>query len=137
MLHHLQTANAPVRHGVHSNTSFAMIHALRYATTVGDTEFMDIIKTKARLWFMADRDYRLAYDFSGEDFLSPGLTEALLMSLVVPIAEFLPWFDAFLPELYAGDFRWLEPALVTNEQDAKQVHNHGLNLSREIGRAHV
>ena len=130
MLHHLQTANSPVRHGVHSNTSFAMIHALRYATTVGDTEFMDIIKAKARLWFGADRDYRLAYDFSGEDFLSPGLTEALLMSLVLPMDEFPAWFDAFLPELNAGDFRVLEPALVTNEQDAKQVHNHGLNLSR-------
>ena len=134
MLHHLQTANAPVRHGVHSNTSFAMIHALRYATTVGDIEFMDAIKAKARQWFEGDRDYRLAYDFSGEDFLSPALTEALLMSLVLPIKEFLPWFDAFLPELKteltAGELRWLEPAVVTNEQDAKQVHNHGLNLSR-------
>ena len=130
MLHHVQTANAPVRHGVHSNTSFSMIHALRYATTVGDTEFMDVIKAKARHWFGADRDYRLAYDFSGEDFLSPGLTEALLMSLVLPIDEFLAWFDAFLPELKAGDFRVLEPAVVTNEHDSKQVHNHGLNLSR-------
>ena len=130
MLHHLQTANAPVRHGVHSNTSFAMIHALRYATTVGDVEFMEAIKAKARQWFGDDRDYRLAYDFSGEDFLSPALTEALLMSLVLPFKEFLPWFDAFLPELKTGDLRWLEPAVVTNEQDAKQVHNHGLNLSR-------
>ena len=56
------------------------------------------------------------------------------MSLVMPMAEFLQWFDAFLPELKpgstAGDFRLLEPALVTNEHDAKQVHNHGLNLSR-------
>ena len=52
------------------------------------------------------------------------------MSLVLPMDEFLAWFDAFLPELAAGDFRLLEPALVTNEHDAKQVHNHGLNLSR-------
>ena len=130
MFHHLQTANAPVRHGVHSNTSFAMIHALRYATTVGDQDFMALIGTKARQWFGADKNYSLAYDFSGEDFLSPALTEALLMSVVLPQDEFLAWFAAFLPELSGGDFRHLSPALVTNENDAKQVHNHGLNLSR-------
>ena len=130
MFHHLQTANAPVRHGVHSNTSFAMIHALRYATTVGDHDFMALIGDKARQWFGADKNYSLAYDFSGEDFLSPALTEALLMSIVLPQDEFLAWFAAFLPELVAGDFTYLAPALVINESDAKQVHNHGLNLSR-------
>jgi hypothetical protein len=130
MFHHLQTANAPVRHGVHSNTSFAMIHALRYATTVGDHDFMALIGAKARQWFGADAGYSLAFDFSGEDFLSPALTEALLMSIVLPREEFTRWFAAFLPELSAGDFTRLTPALVTNEADAKQVHNHGLNLSR-------
>ncbi len=130
MFNYLQTANAPVRHGVHSNTSFAMIHALRYATTVGDHDFMALVATKAREWFGADKNYSLAYDFSGEDFLSPALTEALLMSVVLPQTEFLAWFAAFLPELSAGDFKYLAPALVTNEADAKQVHNHGLNLSR-------
>ena len=130
MFHHLQTANAPVRHGVHSNTSFAMIHALRYATTVGDHDFMALIGAKARQWFAADTNYSLAYDFSGEDFLSPALTEALLMSVVLPQDEFLAWFAAFLPELVAGDFKHLTPAIVINENDAKQVHNHGLNLSR-------
>lgn len=52
------------------------------------------------------------------------------MALVLPRDEFLPWFDAFLPEIAGGDFVRLEPARVTNEKDAKQVHNHGLNLSR-------
>ena len=130
MFNYLQTANASVRHGVHSNTSFAMIHALRYATTVGDHDFMALIGTKARQWFVADNSYSLAYDFSGEDFLSPALTEALLLSIVLPQDEFLAWFAAFLPELSAGDFKHLAPALVTHESDAKQVHNHGLNLSR-------
>lgn len=130
MFHHLETAAAPVRHGVHSNTAFAMIHALRYANTVGDYAFVELIKAKAVQWFGADRDYRLAFDFSGEDFLSPALTEALLMTQVLPLQEFRTWFAAFLPELDALDFRYLEPAAVANEQDARQVHNHGLNLSR-------
>jgi Protein of unknown function (DUF2891) len=127
---YLKTAPHPVRHGVHSNTAFAMIHTLRYASTVGDYEFMDLLQAKARAWFMPDRDYRLAFDFSGEDFLSPALTEALLLSIVLPQSEFTPWFDAYLPELMVGDFRHLQPAVVVNETDARQVHNHGLNLSR-------
>ena len=130
MFEHMQTAPAPVRHGVHSNTSFGMIHALQFARTVGDDEFAALIAQTAHKWFSTDRNYALAYDFSGEDFLSPALTEALLMALVLPRDEFLPWFNAFLPEIAHGDFARLEPARVTNEKDAKQVHNHGLNLSR-------
>ena len=130
MFHHFETANAPVRHGVHSNTSFAMIHALRFANTVGDDDFSALIRNKARQWFGNDVDYRMAYDFSGEDFLSPALTEALLMSLVLPLIEFRHWFDDFLPDLKTGHFAELTPAVVTDEKDAHQVHNHGLNLSR-------
>ena len=58
------------------------------------------------------------------------MLKALLMSIVFPHEEFLAWFAAFLPELSAGDFKHLAPATVTNEHDAKQVHNHGLNLAR-------
>ncbi len=130
MFHHFETTNAPVRHGVHSNTSFAMIHALRFANTVGDEKFSALIRSKARQWFENDVDYRMAYDFSGEDFLSPALTESLLMSLVMPLIEFRHWFDDFLPDLKVGHFAELMPAKVTDEKDAKQVHNHGLNLSR-------
>jgi hypothetical protein len=130
MFHHLESANAPVRHSVHSNTAFSMINALRYATTVGDNEFIDLIKRKAVQWFGTDNDYRLAFDFSGEDFLSPALVEAQLMALVLPLEEFRTWFVAFLPELAALDLRHLTPTVVANEHDARQVHNHGLNLSR-------
>ena len=34
------------------------------------------------------------------------------------------------PALYAPHVAGRRAAVVTNEQDAKQVHNHGLNLSR-------
>lgn len=130
MFDYLKNAPAPVRHGVHSNTAFAMVHALRYATTVGDDDFMDMIKKQARAWFEQDVDYRMAYDFSAEDFLSPALTESLLMSIVLPMIEFRHWFDDFLPDLKAGQYEGFGASKVANETDARLVHNHGLNLSR-------
>jgi Protein of unknown function (DUF2891) len=130
MFEHLKTTPAPVRHGVHSNTAFAMIHALRYATTTGDHEFIDLIHQRARDFFANDVDYRMAYDYSAEDFLSPALTEALLMSIVLPKIEFRHWFDDFLPDLKSGHYEDFGPSIVANETDAKLVHNHGLNLSR-------
>ncbi len=130
LFHHLQSVPAPVRHGVHSNTAFAMIHALRYATTVADHDFEELIKRRAREWFNDDVDYRMAYDFSAEDFLSPGLVETLLMSIVLPKIEFRHWFDDFLPDLKLGHYDGLGVSAVADERDARLVHNHGLNLSR-------
>jgi Protein of unknown function (DUF2891) len=130
MFDHFEHAPAPVRHGVHSNTAFAMIHALRYATTVGDHDFIKLIHSKAHAWFENDVDYRMAYDFSAEDFLSPALTESLLMSIVLPKIEFRHWLDDFLPDLKAGHYEGFGPNTVADEKDAKLVHNHGLNLSR-------
>jgi hypothetical protein len=130
MFEHLKHSPAPVRHGVHSNSAFAMIHALRYATTVGDHDFIDLIKQKTHAWFDNDVDYRMAYDFSAEDFLSPALVESLLMSIVLPKIEFRHWLDDFLPDLKVGHYEGFGANAVTNESDAKLVHNHGLNLSR-------
>ncbi|MFN3630419.1 MAG: DUF2891 family protein, partial [Casimicrobiaceae bacterium] len=88
----------PVRHGVHGNTAFAMILALQFAHVVGDDDFAAHIRERANAFFAEDRNYPLAFDCSGEDFLSPALTEALLMSFVLPRGEFLDWFGRFLPE---------------------------------------
>jgi hypothetical protein len=130
MFDHFERSTAPVRHGVHSNSAFAMIHSLRYATTVGDDDFAKLVHAKAHAWFENDVDYRMAYDFSAEDFLSPALTEALLMSIVLPKIEFRHWLDDFLPDLKAGHYQGFGPNTVADEKDAKLVHNHGLNLSR-------
>ncbi len=130
MFDHLRNAPAPVRHGVHSNSAFSMIHALRYATTVGDLDFIELVHDKAHAWFDNDVDYRMAYDFSAEDFLSPALTESLLMSITLPMIEFRHWLDDFLPDLKAGHYEGFGANQVANESDARLVHNHGLNLSR-------
>ena len=48
-------------------------------------------------WFAEDVDAPVRWEPSGSDFLSPVLTEALLMAEVLPPAEFRPWLSAFLP----------------------------------------
>ena len=79
---------------------------------------------------LADRNYALAYDFPARVSRRPS-PKALLMALVLPRMN-----SAVVQRLPAGDRpRRLCAALklaarVTNEKDAKQVHNHGLNLSR-------
>ncbi len=118
----------PVRHGVHSNTAFAMIHARNYALTVGDHEFAELIAERALAFYTSDRSYAWAYDRSAEDFLSPGLTEALLLSLVLPREAFLTWLEAFGPI----DLAALAPITIAadNQADARIAHLDGLNLSR-------
>jgi hypothetical protein len=118
----------PVRHGVHTNTAFALIHARNYALTVGDHEFTELIAARAQAFYASDRAYAWAYDRSAEDFLSPGLTEALLLSLTLPREAFLAWLEAFGPI----DLAALAPITVSaeNRTDARIAHLDGLNLSR-------
>jgi hypothetical protein len=133
---YLNTAQGPVRHGVHSNTAFAMLLALDYAHSAGDRELEAAIQTQAITWFAHDTDYPLAYDVSGEDFLSPCLTQALLMSRCLPSAQRVLWIQDFLPSLYQSAqtreqlAQQLKPLDVTQYSDARQVHWHGLNFSR-------
>ena len=73
----------------------------------------------------------LAYEPSGEDFLSPCLMEADLVRRILPPEEFARWLQDFLPEIPgngAGD--WLEVGIVLDPTDGKLVHLDGVNLSR-------
>src|SRR5947208_3902742 len=73
-------AQAPyaVRAGSHANSAFACVLALDYARTA-DTALELEIRKAARRWYSGDRDAPLTYEPSLDDFLSPALTEALLM----------------------------------------------------------
>jgi len=73
----------------------------------------------------------MAYEPSGQDFLSPCLAEADLMRRVMPASEFATWLRAFLPRIPTnGSSSWLTPAVVTDPTDPKLAHLDGLNLSR-------
>jgi hypothetical protein len=110
----------PIRTGVHPNTAFSLSLVLDYP----DEKLAALARERARTYFLRDRDAPLSWEPGGEDFLSPLLEEAALMSRVLPPAEFRTWFAKFLPRLS------LKPAIVADRTDPKIVHLDGLNLSR-------
>lgn len=107
----------PIRSGEHSQTAFAL--GLIY-----DYGHDPLVASKIREFYAKDRNCPIAYEPSGEDFLSPCLAEADAMRRVMPPKELAAWFDKFLPALS------LEPEVVTDPSDPRLAHLDGLNLSR-------
>ena len=119
----------PIRHGIHSNTAFALVLAHDWALG-RDVALAALIAERAQAWFSGDRACQ-AWEPSGDEFLSPALTEALLMARLLPGRAFQDWFDAFLPDIaMAQPATLLHPALVSDRSDGKIAHLDGLNLSR-------
>jgi hypothetical protein len=120
----------PVRTGAHPNTAFALTLALDYAEVSAGSGLRGLIHAVAADWFTSDADAQ-AWEPSGEDFLSPTLMQAHLMTRVLTPPAFAYWFDAFLPRLAEGQPAALfHPAVVADRSDGKIAHLDGLNLSR-------
>jgi len=121
----------PIRVGEHSQTAFAFGLIWDWATLAGDAEMRSLLESKARMFYLSDRSCPLAYEPSGEDFLSPCLAEADFMRRVLADDEFATWLRAFLPQIpQNGSGAWLAPGIVTDRTDPKLAHIDGLNLSR-------
>ncbi|NQY96737.1 MAG: DUF2891 domain-containing protein [Henriciella sp.] len=121
----------PVRLGTHNQTAFAFGLMLDYARTVGNTEFANELAQKVVSFHQGDVNCPLAYEPSGEDFLSPCLMEADLMRRVLSQQDFVVWLGYFLPQIpIDGRADWLEPGIVLDASDGKLVHLDGVNLSR-------
>jgi len=119
----------PIRTGTHFNTAFALIRALEWAEPE-EENLATLIRERAFHWFAGDRGYH-GWEPGGDEFLSGGLTEALLMRRVLGKEAFGAWFDGFLPDLAAGEPRSLfTPAFVSDRSDGKIAHLDGVNLSR-------
>ena len=119
----------PLRVGTHFNTAFALTLAHDWARE-HDAHLVRLIEQRACDWFAHDRACQ-AWEPGGDEFLSPALSEALLMSRVLPAPAFRDWFDAFLPDLARGSPATLfTPATVSDRSDGKIAHLDGLNLSR-------
>ncbi|GAB4079731.1 DUF2891 family protein [Modestobacter muralis] len=116
----LPAATYPVRYGLHPNSAFGLLRALPAARRAGVD---GLLTDAARRWFGADTAAPLRWEPSGSDFLSPALTEAVLMTAVLP--DPAPWLAGFLPDGVA-----LTPAGVGDAADGQTAHLHGLNLSR-------
>lgn len=121
----------PVRVGEHAQTAFAMGLMMDYARVTGDAAFSELLSSKARQFYLADRICPIAYEPSGEDFLSPCIAEADVMRRVLPPAQFSKWLRDFMPQLRShSDPGWLKPAVSPDPSDPKLAHLDGLNLSR-------
>ncbi|MEM9057083.1 MAG: DUF2891 domain-containing protein [Pseudomonadota bacterium] len=122
----------PIRAGEHSQTAFAFGLMLDWARTRGDERLETLLVDSTRRFYLEDRACALAYEPSGQDFLSPCLAEADLVRRVINGPEFDQWLAKFLPGLPAGktDRVWLPVAEVTDRADPKLAHLDGLNLSR-------
>ena len=119
----------PLRVGTHYNISFALTLAGTWAATQ-DPALWSLIRSRAMDWFGNDRDCQ-AWEPGGDEFLSPALCEAQLMSRVLSREAFALWFGAFLPRAVAGDpLTLFTPATVSDRSDGKIAHLDGLNLSR-------
>jgi hypothetical protein len=125
----LSVLSEPVRHGVHSNTAFAMSLIHDAASILGFGDLKRTVSDRSRAWFSEDRGWPIQWERSGNDFLSPGLAEAHLMRRVLPPGEFAAWWHGFLPQA-SQDALAFAPVAVPDVADGHIVHLHGLNLSR-------
>ncbi len=82
---HLPKLTYPIRVGTHFNTSFALVLARDWAAA-HDPALVALIDERASAWFLRDRGCQ-AWEPGGDEFLSPALSEALLMSRVLAAAE--------------------------------------------------
>lgn len=121
----LRDTALPVRHGVHSNAAFALSLLIEAGTALDRDELVAACRAKALTWFHDDTDYPIRWEPSGEDFLSPALSEADLMRRVLSTEDFPGWLDTFLPDLTS-----LRPVPVHYPIDGRQGHLQGLNLTR-------
>jgi hypothetical protein len=121
----------PIRTGEHSQTAFAFGLVRDWAETAGAEALGELLDERIRALYLADRDCPLAFEPSGEDFLSPCLAEADLVRRVLAPPAYAAWLGAFLPQVpFDGSAGWLSPGVVTDPTDPKLAHLDGLNLSR-------
>ena len=119
----------PIRGGVHPNTAYSLNLALDYAEAADQVGLAALIRARCHAWYGSDENCPLAFEPSGEDFLSPCLEEAALMRRALPEADaYRDWLARFVPELFLGS--GLDPAVVSDRSDPRIVHLDGLNLSR-------
>lgn len=119
----------PIFVGTHFNTAFALTLAHGWALR-HDPELLELIEARARHWFEPLRDCQ-ALEPGGDEFLSPSLAIAMLMSRVLGRDAFVRWFAAFLPRMGESQPKSLfEPVHVSDRSDGKIAHLDGLNLSR-------
>jgi hypothetical protein len=117
----------PIRVGTHPNTAFGLSFALDYARACKNQKLESLLVDRSRDYFLRDVNAPATWEPGGNDFFSPSLLEADLLTRVLTPAEFAEWFHRFLPELPQS---LLTPPIVSDRSDLQLVHLDGLSLSR-------
>jgi Protein of unknown function (DUF2891) len=121
----------PIRIGEHNQTAFALGLIIDYAKGKKDERLAKLGADSARKFYLSDKNCPLAYEPSGEDFLSPCLGEADVMRRILSPVEFAKWLTQFLPQIpRTATADWLPVAISPDPSDPKLAHLDGLNLSR-------
>jgi hypothetical protein len=125
----------PIRIGEHNQTAFALGVILDCARVKNDEPLAKLAADSARKFYLSDKNCPLAYEPSGEDFLSPCLGEADVMRRILSQEEFAKWLKDFLPQIPAthgktATANWLPLTVSPDPSDPKLAHLDGLNLSR-------
>src|SRR5208282_4403036 len=87
----------PIRVGEHDQTAFAFGLIWDWAGVAQNAQMRELLTDAAQRFYRHDRNCPLAYEPSGEDFLSPCLAEADFMRRVLEPKAFAAWLSAFLP----------------------------------------
>ena len=128
---YLSRQTYPIRAGTHANTAFALALAWDYGTACDDTALCTAVRTASLKFYERDANGPVAYEPGGNDFLSPCLVEAWLMTRHFDAEAFAMWLTQFLPSLQPNSTCALRaPASVSDRADPQGVHLDGLNLSR-------
>ena len=119
----------PIRVGEHPNTAYALSFALDYANTTQNIELKNIILSRAKEFYLNDKDCPFNWEPGGYDFLSPCFEEIDLMRKVLSKDDFDVWLNDFMPQLKNRELE-IKVAEVSDRTDGKLVHLDGLNFSR-------
>jgi hypothetical protein len=99
----------PIRVGTHPNTALSMNFVLDYTDAVDDPALKSAVHAAAMRLFANDKDAPTAYEPCHNDFLSPCLTEAMLMARVLnaqtDAPTYLGWLNSFLPPIDSPGFQ--------------------------------
>ncbi len=121
----------PVRSGEHSQSAFALGLAMDWAHECDQPIAHASLAAAVRRLHMDDVAAPIAYEPSGQDFLSPILGAADAMRRALEPVAFAEWLERYLPVADDAELeRWLTPATPPDRSDGKFAHLDGLNLSR-------
>ena len=124
---YLRILTYPITVGTHANSALALVLARQWAED-RDPVLLATIDEWSLAAFGERRDYR-GWEPGGDEFLSPVLMAAMLMSRVMPASVYAGWVEELIL-----DNGWVSrecvPVSVSDRTDGKIAHLDGLNLSR-------